>query len=163
MIRKLTSLSLVVAVAIFAVDSSSAADERDPGAPATNAKDAGPEFAIQGEYTGNIKVASGELKLGVQVIALGDGKFRSVAFPGGLPGDGWNKEHGRHEADGELKDGVVTLLNGDGGSGEIRDGRLLITIAGVQVGDLARVVRRYRDHADGDDDEQVERRGSDDG
>ncbi|SFJ55206.1 3-keto-disaccharide hydrolase [Planctomicrobium piriforme] len=40
-----------------------------------------PDFARQGEYVGNGK--------GIQVVALGEHKFRAVSFPGGLPGDGW--------------------------------------------------------------------------
>ena len=45
---------------------------------------AGPDFKIQGEYAGK--------GVGVQVIALGEGKFRAVVHEGGLPGDGWNKK-----------------------------------------------------------------------
>lgn len=43
---------------------------------------ADPDFAVQGEYVGN--------KVGVQVVALGKGRFRVVIHRGGLPGDGWD-------------------------------------------------------------------------
>ncbi len=41
------------------------------------------DFKIQGEYA-----ATG---IGVQVIALGEGQFQEVIYPGVLPGSGWNK------------------------------------------------------------------------
>jgi hypothetical protein len=44
---------------------------------------ADPGFAVQGEYA-----AEG---MGVQVVALGQGKFSIVTFTGGLPGDGWDQ------------------------------------------------------------------------
>ncbi|RLS55860.1 MAG: DUF1080 domain-containing protein [Planctomycetota bacterium] len=43
-----------------------------------------PDFKIQGEYA-----IEGQ---GVQVIALGEGKFRAVKYTGGLPGAGWDKK-----------------------------------------------------------------------
>jgi len=46
-----------------------------------------PDFIVQGEYMGS---AAGAQAWGVQVIALGEGSFDFVVYPGGLPGDGWS-------------------------------------------------------------------------
>ena len=55
----------------------------NPGGVIDLAK-AGPDFKIQGEYVGK--------DMGVQVIALGEGKFRAVVHKGGLPGAGFAGE-----------------------------------------------------------------------
>ena len=49
-----------------------------------------PDFKIQGEYVGMIKPPGAEdgIKVGAQVIALGGGKFHSVGYGGGPPGEG---------------------------------------------------------------------------
>jgi len=43
------------------------------------------DFTIQGEYLANVE----GYRIGLQLIADGGGKFRVVAYMGGLPGDGW--------------------------------------------------------------------------
>lgn len=45
------------------------------------------DYIIQGEYIG--KDPKGH-QIGVQIIALGNGSFTYVSYPGGLPGMGWN-------------------------------------------------------------------------
>lgn len=51
------------------------------------AAQADPDFNLQGEYQSQTDAAS---QRGVQVVALGDGKFRVVVFKGGLPGASWD-------------------------------------------------------------------------
>ena len=98
------------------------------------------DFAYQGEYSGEIAVDGNKLKLGVQVIALGDGRFRSVSYLGGLPGDGWDGGEKR-SAPGELKDGVVVFAD-DRAQGEIRGGKLHINAKEVSAtGTLEKITR----------------------
>src|SRR5260221_4740185 len=59
------------------------------------------DFAFQGEFAGTLTDDGNEVKVGVQIIALGGGKFHAIGYKGGLPGDGWDKEK-KVEADGEL-------------------------------------------------------------
>ena len=81
------------------------------GSPAfTRPKEAGIDYKIQGEYKGSL-AADGSV-WGVQVIALGEGTFRAVAYQGGLPGDGWSRGDRQHMADGKLE-GEVARFDGD--------------------------------------------------
>lgn len=66
-------------------------DAADPLPAATNLLAAGNDYFFQGEYVGSI---TGVGRCGLQVIAEGNGTFRAVVRPGGLPGEGWNKEPG---------------------------------------------------------------------
>src|SRR4051812_39136480 len=94
---KLAPFAVALALSIsisFAADP----PKGDPKTPSANAAkapppkayineaEAGPDFKIQGEYLGE----AGDLKLGIQVIALGKEGFRAVVYRDGLPGDGWN-------------------------------------------------------------------------
>ncbi len=71
-------------------------------------EDAGPDFSIQGEYQGEIKHNGSNVKLGFQVVALGEHKFDAVTYPGGLPGDGWNGKE-KFAANGGTVDQVTKL------------------------------------------------------
>ncbi len=101
-----------------------------------------PDFKLQGEYKGEIHDPGGEMiSMGVQVIALGKGKFHAVAYPGGLPGDGWLGE-GKFEVDGELEDGRV-VFGSDQGRGELKDGVLkVIGPGGEELAELKKIERK---------------------
>jgi len=91
--------------------------------PAEAAKDA--DFAIQGEYTGK----SSEEKVGVQVIALGDGEFEAVLSHGGLPGDGWNGEKPRARVKAKRADDGSVTFTKDEWTGVLKDGKIAGTKA----------------------------------
>lgn len=115
-----------------------AADEPQSGVYDDPAKvDA--DYAYQGEYSG--EVGDDKLKYGVQVIALGDGKFHAVGYPTGLPGDGWNRL-AKIELDGEVKGGVLEFSGGEGKGVFKGDGvAQLFDADGNMVGELKRVNR----------------------
>ena len=99
------------------------------------------DFAVQGEYAGTVQGKEGDKKLAVQVIALGDGKFRAVGYVGGLPGDGWDGGEKETVEDG-LADGSVTFT-GKYATGTVKDGVMRITNKeGTHIGDLRRVIRK---------------------
>lgn len=90
----------------------------------TDAESAGPDFAAQGEYA--------TASAGVQVIALGDGAFRAVYYPGGLPGAGWDGET-PVTVDGQFEESVVVFEDG----ATIAEG----TLRSAAGGSFARVER----------------------
>jgi hypothetical protein len=104
----------------------------------TNPAEAGPDFAIQGEYMGQ----AGDEKWGAQVIALGDGKFSLVGYAGGLPGEGWSRGDERRMAEGELK-GDTATLKGDTFSVSIKNGLMsVMNDGGEKIGELKKVERK---------------------
>lgn len=120
------------------------ANAQDKNKPILNEKDGGVDFQIQGEYSGTINPDGEERKLGAHIIAQGDGKFHSVGYLGGLPGEGWDGKE-KFEIDGALEDGVVTFDRGDKGKGVIKDGVLTVTTGdGTVLGTLKRVIRKSK-------------------
>ena len=63
----------------------------DPKPEPKDAEPTGPDYAVQGEYVGEVFTQAGNAPIGVQVVALGKGKFKAVGYLGGLPGDGWDR------------------------------------------------------------------------
>ena len=120
----LRSLLLLLAITCLA-------SAQDKKAAITDPAKAGPDFAIQGEYAGEI---DGK-KVGVQVVALGDDKFDMVVYGGGLPGDGWKKGDKKEKATGALKDGVATFPADKPVT--IKDGTLTL-----QAGSIKKVERK---------------------
>ena len=134
-------LGMLAASSALARSAAAQADDKPALKAYDDPLDAGADFAIQGEYLGEIQVANGKISLGTQVVALGDDKFRGTSYLGGLPGAGWDRQV-RYEGDGEMQDGVVVfkhLL----GSGNVKDGELImLDPAGDEVGRLKKVERR---------------------
>jgi hypothetical protein len=108
------------------------------------------DFPIQGEYAGTVTHDGQPVPFGVQVIALGEGKFDIVAYPGGLPGDGWtppNKIKGTGVRAGEGDAAVVKVEALDWGgnkrTGEIRNGAIVVlSDSGSEIARLPKVDRK---------------------
>lgn len=79
---------------------------------ATSPAEAGPAFKFVGEYVGTITTSAQgrwqNTRIGLQVVALGNGQFKGVEYLGGLPGAGWK---GRKKAvlPGKMSGNVVIL------------------------------------------------------
>lgn len=99
----------------------------EPAPTFTDPANAGPDFAVQGEYEGK--------GCGAQVIALGDGKFHIVGWVPGLPGtanevekkleidaqrEGERVVFKSEEWQGDISDGAIHGTNRDGKSWELR-------------------------------------------
>ncbi len=56
-----------------------------------DASQADDDFVVQGEYVGELSPPGQPwMQVGLQVVALGEGKFEGVLYRGGLPGAGWD-------------------------------------------------------------------------
>jgi len=107
----LARIPSIFAACLLAISATGFAQEKpNPKQAFLDAKDAGADFQVQGEYVGKV----GDQAVGVQVIAKGGGKFDAVIFLGGLPGAGWDADKKvKHQISGETKDGATTLAGGD--------------------------------------------------
>lgn len=103
----------------------------DPKATFTNPADAGPDFAIQGEYVGE--------KTAAQVIALGEGRFRIVGYEGGLPGTGQSER--KIEVEAKTEGGKV-IFDKDGWKGDLAGGKLTATDAEGTKYELTKTERK---------------------
>lgn len=93
------------------------------------------DFAVQGEYVGN--------RVGLQLVALGDGKFDGYLFEGGLPGAGWDPSKSRHHLQGGRETATVALRDDAGKfTVVIENGRLLLTEKESAKKELKRIERR---------------------
>ncbi len=100
------------------------------------------DFAAQGEYLGEIMTDEGVKKIGVQLVANGNGKFTAVGHLGGLPGEGWEAPE-KWRSDGVMKNGVVTIGVVEVAGATVKDGVFTITtIGGTVMGQLKKVSRQ---------------------
>ena len=100
---------------------------------------------MQGEYAGTFKNEDGEKKFGVQIKALGGGKFEVYGYMGGLPGDGWD---GSDRWTGTAKrgdDGVTHIVGNEehGGKARHKGGKIeVLDEEGNVVGQAKKVQRK---------------------
>ena len=100
-----------------------------------------PDFAVQGEYVGQLSDGEEKKTIGLQVVAQGGGKFRGAGYTGGLPGAGWNGEK-KLPVTGTRKGDVVEFTS-ESGSGTWKSGQIAIRDKdGKSIGVLKRVVRK---------------------
>lgn len=114
----------------------------DPKAPTfTDPQAAGIDFTLQGEYLGEIPGDNEKKSVGVQIIALGDGKFKAMGFIGGLPGAGWERGGEVHMNEGQLEGDAIRFTKDDV-IAEVKAGMLTITSNGNKIAELAKINRQ---------------------
>ena len=69
------------------------------------------DFQVQGEYLGELSCGC---DFGAQVIALGNGHFQAVLYPGGLPGAIWERGESRALLSGKLQGNKAVFTGADG-------------------------------------------------
>jgi hypothetical protein len=134
---------LYAAVILVLVLPHAARAQRGRGLPAaTSPEEAGPDFAFQGEYAGWISIPGrGNEYVGLQVIALSDGKFDGVRYRGGLPGNGWDRT-AQSRFSGKVEGGKLNLTGAKDKFLVTGDVAVAMNDAGRELGKLPRVERR---------------------
>lgn len=145
------SLSLI-ALTLVAFTSSAAAQPKAKPKPKPKDKNAGvvtdiaqadEDYAFQGEYTGAaFHPGMGNEYVGLQVVALGGGKFDAVRYRGGLPGAGWDGAT-KDKLSGE-RSGPGVMLAGPEQKIEIGAGGSTATIFGPSDQILGRLSKVHR-------------------
>ena len=115
--------------------------QEDPRITYTDPATAPIDFKIQGEYLGKVQMDM-PTPFGVQIVALGGGKFLAVGYFGGLPGEEWRQAS--VEAEGRLEGEIVEFPDPQGeGKGIWKNGELIIqNSAGEEIGRLAKIERK---------------------
>jgi hypothetical protein len=132
---KRLSLLTILLSGMVALPHLQAADAEKPKAETyTDPAKAGPDYVDQGEYVGS--------KLGGQVIALANDKFRLVLHKGGLPGAGWDQSP-KVEIEGQREGNQIAFASKDGSTKAILAGRTIKgTLADAGKFSLKKTVRK---------------------
>jgi hypothetical protein len=97
-----------------------------------------PDFSHQGEYGSSEKGAD----FGVQVIALGDGKFHAYVLQDGLPGLGWTREKSRTLLEGTRAGEKITFISANKKlTSSIEGGQFIFTNTDGKKSSLPRIQR----------------------
>lgn len=107
-----------------------------------------PGSKFPGEFVGTYYDDGKEVKYGLQIFALGDGKFRAVGYNGGLPGDGYEKGGKIEIVEGKLakskKGGERIIFQNDDEEAiaDLKKGKLVGREDGKVIARLKKVVRK---------------------
>lgn len=121
MTRLLASLCLLIAAALPAW-----AQDKSQQAVVDSTK-ADADFLLQGEYAGPASASSTQ---GLQLVALGDGKFQGMLYGKGLPGESWDGKT-RLALTGETVGGKLQL-SGTNFRGVVEGGAIQADLDGVK-------------------------------
>ena len=137
MTRTAQFLLMMVMACVLACTASAAPEVSNP----EEAK-ADPDFAVQGEYTGQgVLPGIDQGKIAAQVVARGDGKFEIYVLGGGLPGEGWKRDDPRLRTDARREGDAITISGGDL-VGKIAGGKMTLSDKdGKQKAELKRTER----------------------
>jgi len=113
----------------------------------TEPEKAGIDYELQGEYVGELDSENGNQKIAIQVVALGNQKFRAIAYLGGLPGDGWSHGDEKYSGEGDRKNGQIQFHpeRPDASANTtavLRDGRLTIWQDEETIAELKKIERK---------------------
>lgn len=107
------------------------------------------DFPLQGEYAGEIEIDGQRIPFGLQLIAEGEGRFKALGYPGGLPGAGADMSQaftGKGVRAGEGDSAIVKIegVDAEGATrrGEIRDGALIVLSGDSEIARLPKVERK---------------------
>jgi hypothetical protein len=104
-------LLVILLLTLFTSADLSAQQRRPPAI--TNPAEAGTDYELQGEYAGWATMPDRRRHwTGLQVVAMGDGKFEAVAYRGGLPGNGWDRGSPK-KLTGQVENGQLVLTGPD--------------------------------------------------
>lgn len=107
----------------------------DPAKAATE----DPDFLIQGEYGSD----HNNLEWGMQIVALGGGKFDGYLLEGGLPGAGWTRSQQRIKLSGERKNSAIELSSVESDiMAVLNDERIQVFRKDQILAELPRIVRK---------------------
>ncbi len=130
----------ILSLAFLLARSAEAEDKNKKELVATDPAQADADFAYQGEYMGDLVGSPHAGRSGLQVVALGDGNFDAVVYPGGLPGNGWTRD-AKFKLSGKRTKKSLTL-SGDGMSATIQGLNAdFVNEAGESIGRLRKVSR----------------------
>ncbi|MFK7849716.1 MAG: DUF1080 domain-containing protein [Akkermansiaceae bacterium] len=121
---------IIIAVLMFAgLGLASAKDKSPTWTDPKKAAEENVDFTLQGEY-GFLEAGA---KYGVQVVALGDGKFDAYILASGLPGLGWTKEKSRIRISGQSEGDVVNFSESEDTKGVIKNGKFELEKSGEKT------------------------------